>query len=74
MLLATATNIVEGRAAAKAGVHESWPRAMRRAAIASIHPDAVDDRLRTLALTRILVRGLGTSHHRSRAASAGMVL
>ena len=60
VLLATATNIVEGRAAAKAGVHAVVAQGYEAGGHRGVFdPDAVDDRLGTLALTRILVRGLG---------------
>jgi nitronate monooxygenase len=59
VLLATATNIVEGRAAAKAGVHAVVAQGYEAGGHRGVFdPDAVDDRLGTLALTRILVRGL----------------
>ena len=59
VLLATATNLVEGRAAAKAGVHAVVAQGYEAGGHRGVFdPDAVDDRLGTLALTRILVRGL----------------
>jgi nitronate monooxygenase len=59
VLLATATNIAEGRAAAKAGVHAVVAQGYEAGGHRGVFdPDAADDRLGTLALTRILVRGL----------------
>ena len=59
VLLATATSIAEGRAAAKAGVHAVVAQGYEAGGHRGVFdPDAADDRLGTLALTRILVRGL----------------
>jgi nitronate monooxygenase len=59
VLLATATNIAEGRAAARAGVHAVVAQGYEAGGHRGVFdPDAADDRLGTLALTRILVRGL----------------
>jgi nitronate monooxygenase len=59
MLLATATSIAEGRAAAKAGVHAVVAQGYEAGGHRGVFdPDAEDDRLGTLTLTRILVRGL----------------
>jgi nitronate monooxygenase len=59
VLLATATNIAEGRAAAKAGMHavvaQGYEAGGHRG---SFDPDAQDDCLTTFALTRLLARGL----------------
>ena len=59
VLLATATSIAEGRAAAKAGMHAVVAQGYEAGGHRGVFdPDAADDRLGTLALTRILVRGL----------------
>jgi nitronate monooxygenase len=59
VLLASATNVAEGRAAASAGVHavvaQGYEAGGHRGAF---DPDAPDDRLGTVALTRLLVREL----------------
>ena len=59
VLLATATNVAEGRAAAKAGTHAVVAQGYEAGGHRGVFdPDAPDDCLTTLALTRILTRGL----------------
>jgi nitronate monooxygenase len=59
VLLASATNIADGRAAAKAGVHAVVAQGYEAGGhLGTFDPDAEDDCLGTLALTRLLVRGL----------------
>jgi nitronate monooxygenase len=59
VLLATATNIAEGRAAAKAGVHAVVAQGYEAGGHRGVFdPDAEDPCLGTLALTRVLVRDL----------------
>jgi nitronate monooxygenase len=59
VLLATATNIAEGRAAAKAGMHAVVAQGYEAGGHRGVFdPDAQDDCLTTLALTRLLARGL----------------
>jgi nitronate monooxygenase len=59
VLLASATSIAEGRAAANAGVHAVVAQGYEAGGHRGIvDPDAADDRLDTLALTRRLVRTL----------------
>ena len=59
VLLASATSIAEGRAAANAGVHAVVAQGYEAGGHRGIFdPDAADDRLDTLALTRRLVRTL----------------
>lgn len=59
VLLATATSIAEGRAAAKAGVHAVVAQGYEAGGHRGVFdPDAEDDCLGTLALTRLLVREL----------------
>jgi len=59
VLLATATNVAEGRAAADAGVHAIVAQGYEAGGHRGIFdPDAQDSCLGTLALTRILVREL----------------
>ena len=58
-LLATATNVAEGRAIAKAGVHAVVAQGYEAGGHRGVFdPDAEDDCLGTLALTRVLVRAL----------------
>jgi nitronate monooxygenase len=60
VLLATATNIDEGRAAAKAGMHAVVAQGYEAGGHRGMFdPHAQDDCLTTLALTRLLARGLG---------------
>jgi nitronate monooxygenase len=59
VLLATATNIAEGRAAAKAGVHAVVAQGYEAGGHRGVFdPDAEDSCLGTLVLTRALVRDL----------------
>jgi nitronate monooxygenase len=59
VLLATATNVAEGRAIAKAGVHAVVAQGYEAGGHRGVFdPDAEDDCLGTLALTRVLVREL----------------
>lgn len=59
VLFASATSIAEGRAAANAGVHAVVAQGYEAGGHRGIFdPDAADDRLDTLALTRRLVRTL----------------
>ncbi|HTV98331.1 MAG TPA: nitronate monooxygenase [Steroidobacteraceae bacterium] len=59
VLLATATSIAEGRAAAKAGVHAVVAQGYEAGGHRGVFDaDAHDDRLTTMALTRLLARGL----------------
>ncbi len=59
VLLATATNIAEGRAAANAGVHGVVAQGYEAGGHRGIFdPAMADDCLGTVALTRLLVRGL----------------
>ncbi len=60
VLLASATNLAEARAAASAGIHavvaQGWEAGGHRGVF---DPDAPDEAIGTLALTRLLVRELG---------------
>ena len=59
VLLASATNVAEGRAAAKAGVHAVVAQGFEAGGHRGVFdPDAEDDCLGTMALTRLLVRQL----------------
>jgi nitronate monooxygenase len=59
VLLASATNVVEGRAAVKAGVHAVVAQGYEAGGHRGVFdPDADDDCLGTIALTRLLVREL----------------
>lgn len=59
VLLASATNLAEGRAAAAAGVQAVVAQGYEAGGHRGVFdPDAQDDRLGTLALTRLLVREL----------------
>jgi nitronate monooxygenase len=59
VLLASATSVAEGRAAANAGAHAVVAQGYEAGGHRGIvDPDAADDRLDTLALTRRLVRTL----------------
>ena len=59
VLLATATNIAEGRAAAKAGMHAVVAQGYEAGGHRGVFdPDVQDDCLTTVALTRLLARGL----------------
>jgi nitronate monooxygenase len=59
VLLATATNLAEGRAAAKAGIHAVVAQGYEAGGHRGVFdPDAPDDCLTTLALTRLLARAL----------------
>jgi nitronate monooxygenase len=59
ILLASATNVAEGRAAANAGVHAVVAQGYEAGGHRGVFdPDAEDDCLGTLALTRLLVRQL----------------
>jgi nitronate monooxygenase len=59
VLLATATNIAEGRAAVKAGVHAVVAQGYEAGGHRGVFdPDVQDDGLTTLALTRLLARAL----------------
>jgi nitronate monooxygenase len=59
VLLATATNVGEGRAAADAGVHAVVAQGYEAGGHRGVFdPDSHDDCLTTLALTRLLARGL----------------
>ncbi len=59
VLLASATSVAEGEAAAGAGVHAVVAQGYEAGGHRGVFdPDAVDDRLGTLALTRLLVRQL----------------
>ena len=59
VLLASATNIAEGRAAVKAGVHAVVAQGFEAGGHRGVFdPDAQDDCLGTMALTRLLVRQL----------------
>jgi nitronate monooxygenase len=59
ILLASATNIAEARAVARAGVHGVVAQGYEAGGHRGVFdPDAEDDRLGTLALTRLLVRQL----------------
>jgi len=56
--LASATSLAEAGIAVRAGVDAIVAQAMRRRSSGMFDPDAEDDRLGTLALTRLLVRRL----------------
>jgi nitronate monooxygenase len=59
VLLASATNVVEGRAVVKAGVHAVVAQGFEAGGHRGVFdPDAEDDCLGTMALTRLLVRQL----------------
>jgi nitronate monooxygenase len=59
VLLATATSIAEGRAAARAGMHAVVAQGYEAGGHRGVFdPDAQDDCLTTLALTQLLARGL----------------
>jgi nitronate monooxygenase len=59
VLLASATNIAEGRAAVKAGVHAVVAQGYEAGGHRGVFdPEAPDDCLGTLALTRVLIRSL----------------
>src|SRR5262249_58543855 len=59
LLLASATNVAEGRAAEAAGVHAVVAQGYEAGGHRGVFdPDAVDDCLGTMALTRLLVREL----------------
>ncbi|HEY7638769.1 MAG TPA: nitronate monooxygenase [Steroidobacteraceae bacterium] len=59
VLLASATNVAEGRTAARAGVHAVVAQGYEAGGHRGVFDaDAPDDRLGTLALTRLLVREL----------------
>ncbi len=59
VLLASATSVAEGRAAANAGAHAVVAQGYEAGGHRGVFdPDAQDDRLGTLALTRLLVRAL----------------
>jgi nitronate monooxygenase len=59
VLLASATNVAEGRAVAKAGVHAVVAQGYEAGGHRGVFdPDAEDDCLGTMALTRLLVRQL----------------
>jgi nitronate monooxygenase len=59
VLLASVTNLIEGRAVAKAGVHAVVAQGYEAGGHRGIFdPDAQDDCLGTIALTRLLVREL----------------
>jgi nitronate monooxygenase len=59
ILLASATNVAEGRAAARAGVHAVVAQGYEAGGHRGLFdPDAEDDCLGTMALTRLLVRQL----------------
>jgi nitronate monooxygenase len=59
VLLASATNVAEGRAAVKAGVHAVVAQGFEAGGHRGVFdPDAQDDCLGTMALTRLLVRQL----------------
>jgi nitronate monooxygenase len=59
VLLATATNLEEGRAVVAAGIDAVVAQGYEAGGHRGVfHPDAPDDRLGTLALTRLLVRNL----------------
>ena len=59
VLLASATNLAEARAASAAGVHAIVAQGYEAGGHRGVFdPDAADDRLGTLALTRLLVREL----------------
>ena len=67
VLLASATNVAEGRAAAAAGVHAVVAQGYEAGGHRGVFdPDAADDCLGTFALTRLLVRQLDRSRHRGR--------
>jgi nitronate monooxygenase len=59
VLLASATNVAEGRAAVKAGVHAVVAQGFEAGGHRGVFdPDAQDDCLGTMALTRLLIRQL----------------